>query len=207
MPWPAWYELDGKLPATVALSVPPSVLPHQLPMYIDDIRGKGRGARGKGNGDGGVPANLSVALQVLDAKLYGREVQIRDFAKRITYALVADARRIDVPLPYEVDKMGDTLVKRPGELFLILRTLITTLGGSTFKGKVPIAEGVEAFLFERGGQGILVLWDRGTTSGVKQLAVNLGERAAQMDLWGNVTPLLGTDGTNLSGTTDRKSVV
>ena len=30
MPWPAWYELDGRMPATVALSVPTSVLPSQI---------------------------------------------------------------------------------------------------------------------------------------------------------------------------------
>jgi hypothetical protein len=191
MPWPAWYELDGKLPATVALSISPSVLPHQLPLYMSDVREKG----------GAAPANLSIALQLLDAKQYGRDLQIRDLAQRITYALTADARRIDLPLPYTVERIGDSVVKRPTELLLVMRTLITALSGSSFKGKVPIAEGVEAFLFERQGQGILVLWDRGTTLGVKQLAVNLGERAAQMDLWGNVTPLLATDGTNLSGTT------
>jgi hypothetical protein len=205
MPWPAWYELDGQLPATVALSVPPSVLPHQLPLYIADVREKGRGTKREGRGtrdegQGGAATNLSLSLQLLDARQYGREVQIRDLAQRITYALAAEARRIDLPLPYAVEKVGDSVVKRPGEMMLILRTLITALSGSTFKGKVPIAEGVEAFLFERHGQGILVLWDRGTTSGVKQLAVNLGERAAQMDLWGNVTPLLGTQGAGLSGT-------
>ena len=191
MPWPAWYELDGKLPATVALSIPPSVLPHQLPLYMSDICSK----------SDSVPTNLSVTLQLLDARQYGRELQIRDLAQRITYALTADAKRIDLPLPYTVERIGDTVVKRPAELLLILRTLITTLSGSTFKGKVPIADGVEAFLFERQGQGILVLWDRGTTVGIKQLAVNLGDRAAQMDLWGNVTPLLATDGANLAGTT------
>jgi hypothetical protein len=42
MPWPAWYDLDAAKagaasPATVALSVPPSVLPSQLPLYIQDV--------------------------------------------------------------------------------------------------------------------------------------------------------------------------
>ena len=54
MPWPAWYDLDGELPATVALSVPPEVLPSQLPLYMQDIRGH------KGH-------NLSLSLQLLDA--------------------------------------------------------------------------------------------------------------------------------------------
>ena len=55
---------------------------------------------------------------------------------------------------------------------------------------MPIAEGVEAFLFDCGGKGVMVLWDRGTTKGVKPLPLNLGANAARVDLWGNVTPLL-----------------
>ena len=35
------------------------------------------------------------------------------------------------------------------------------------QGRVPMAEGVEAFLFDRNGQGILVLWDRGRADGVQ----------------------------------------
>src|SRR5207249_4836313 len=38
MPWPAWYDLDGALPATVALSIPSSVLPPQLPLYMQELR-------------------------------------------------------------------------------------------------------------------------------------------------------------------------
>ena len=30
MPWPAWHELPTEMPATVALSVHTSVLPHQI---------------------------------------------------------------------------------------------------------------------------------------------------------------------------------
>ena len=183
MPWPAWYEMEGQLPATVALSVPPSVLPSQLPLYIDDIREK------EGH-------NLSLSIQLLDREQYGREMQIRDLAQRVVYALAADAKRIDIPLPFTVKQADDeeALVKQPQELLMILRTLITTLGGTVFQGKVPIAEGVEAFLFEKNGQGIMAVWDRGSQGGVKQLALNLGERPLLVDLWGNVTPLLQSAG-------------
>jgi len=177
MPWPAWYEMEGKLPATVALSVPPSVLPSQLPLYIKDLHSQ------PGH-------NLSISLDLLPREQYGRDVQIRDLAQRVVYALSANAQRIDLPLPFTVKREGDAVIKQPQELLLIMRTLITTLSGSTFKGKVPIADGVEAFLFDRDGQGVLVLWDRGSTSGVKQLAINLGEHAMSVDLWGNVSPLL-----------------
>jgi hypothetical protein len=177
MPWPAWYDMEGELPATVALSVPASVLPAQLPLYMQDIKGH------EGH-------NLSLSLQLLDREQYGRETQIRDLAERVVYALAADAKRIDLPLPFTVRQQGDALVKDPQELLIIMRTLVTTLGGSVFRGKVPIADNIEAFLFDKNGQGIMVLWDKGNENGVKQLAINLGDRPLRMDLWGNVTPLL-----------------
>lgn len=55
----------------------------------------------------------------------------------------------------------------PSEELLLLRTIISTLSGATFRGKVPIAEGIEAFLFDRGGQGILAVWDLGAQGGVR----------------------------------------
>ena len=82
---------------------------------------------------------------------------------------------------------------------MVMRTLTTILSGAVYRGKMPIAEGVESFLFDRNGQGILVLWDRGNTAGLKQLALNLGPNPAAIDLWGNVTPLLRAPGDRASG--------
>ena len=181
MPWPAWYELEGELPATVALSVSPTVLPAQLPLYIQDLRGR-------------KAHELSLSFQLLDRARYGREVQIRDLAERVIYALSAGADRIDLPLPFTV-RQGDDggVVEEPQELLMVLRTLTATLSGTTYRGRVPIAEGVEAFLFDRNGQGILALWDRAAGSGEpRQLTLNLGERPVSVDLWGNVTPLFRT---------------
>jgi hypothetical protein len=179
MPWPAWYELEGRLPVTVALSVNGSVLPHQLPLYMHEIK--------KHEGH-----NLSLTLQLLDRQQYGREVQIRDLAQRVIYALAADANRIDLPLPFSVTGQGDEIEKQPQELFMIVRTLMSTLSGTTYRGKLAIGEGIEAFLFDRGGEGLLAIWDKGNRPGLKQLALNLGEHPRAVDLWGNVTPLLRT---------------
>ena len=184
MPWPAWYELEGALPATVSLHVKPEVLPSQIPLYIEDLRKR----------DG---QELSIYLESLDAARYGRDAQLRDLAQRIVYAISADARRIDVKLPFSVavDAQGagasaDELVKQPQELFIVVRTMMTMLGGATYRGRVPIAEGIEAFLFDRGGTGVLVLWERGNRTGARRLALNFGPNASRVDLWGNVAPLL-----------------
>jgi len=179
MPWPAWYDLSGKLPATVALSVPPDVLPSQIPLYMQDIRGH----------DG---HNLSVSLQVLGEQ-YGRELQIRDLAERVVYALAGGASRIDLPLPFVLQTQGDQVSDEPLEMLMIVRTLVTQLAGATFQGKVPIAPNVEAFLFDRDGQGVLVLWNRSDETETKSLALSLGDQPMRVDLWGNVTPLIQGD--------------
>jgi hypothetical protein len=176
MPWPAWYDLGGNLPATVALSVPPDVLPSQLPLYIQDIRGH------QGH-------NLSLSLQLLDQR-YGRNVQIRDLAQRVVYALAGGASRIDLPLPFTVRKIGNRVTPEPRELLLIIRTLLTQLSGATFEGKIPNDSDVDIFLFDRDGQGVMVIWNRDQDDTVKQLALNLGDHPNRVDLWGNVTPLV-----------------
>jgi hypothetical protein len=215
MPWPAWYEPDGDLPSTVALSIPPQiVLPRQLPLYVQDLTAAPAETRNPTTAPttaptvspAGLPArprNLSLSLQWLDRDRYGREAQIRDAAQRVIYALSADARRIDLPLPFTVRTEADgSIVQEPQELLPVLRTLITTLGGATFKGKMPVADGVEAFLFDRDGQGILALWDKAASSpgaAPRELALNLGERPASIDLWGNVRPLLKRAGADKPG--------
>jgi len=126
---------------------------------------------------------------LLDRQQYGREMQIRDLAQRVIYALAADARRIDLPLPFTVRQENEQVVRQPKELLMVMRTLITTLGGTAYNGKMPLADGVEAFLFEKEGQGILVIWDRGNEPAVRQLAINFGPHPYALDLWGNATPL------------------
>lgn len=190
MPWPAWYELEGKLPATVALSVPPSVLPSQLPLYMQDLQQ----SRGGVTGASSAGPQLSLSLQLLDRDTYGRDKQIVDFAQRLTYALAAGADRIDLPLPFTVRREGDSVVKQPQEMLIIQRTLITALGGAEFKGKVPIADGVEAFLFSANGRGTLVLWNSDSAAGVKELPLNLADQSMHLDLWGNASPLLQAGG-------------
>jgi hypothetical protein len=211
MPWPAWFEPNGALPATVALSIPPQiVLPRQLPLYVQDLTSltdeNGAPTTAPSTGPTAQPArvrNLSLSLQWLDRDRYGREAQIRDLAQRVVYALSADARRIDLPLPFSVRNEPDgSVIQEPQELFPVLRTLITTLGGATYKGKMPVADGVEAFLFDRNGQGILAVWDKAASSPgalPRELALNLGEHPVSVDLFGNIRPLLKRAGADLPG--------
>jgi hypothetical protein len=181
MPWPAWYDVSGPMPPSVALWVPPSILPSELPLYIQDINSR-QGSDKR--------HSLSLSLALLDRDRYGREAQVRDLVQRVTYALAAGADRIDLPMPMTVRRQGQTWIVEPQETFMVIRTLVRTLGGAVFKGKVPAGDGVEAFLFDRAGRGLLVLWSKGDRSGLVHMDLNLGPRPMRQDMWGNVTPLL-----------------
>lgn len=194
MPWPAWYDLDGNLPATIALSVPSEVLPTQLPAYMQDVLARGQGATGA--------HNLSVHLQPITDGRYPREVRIRDFAQRFAYALVGGATRIDLDLPFSVRTVDGKVEKQPSEMLLVLRTLMSNLGGAHYVGKLQIADGVEALLFARDDEGIVMLWDRSGDSTVRQLAVNFGPNTRRVDLWGNVTALMNVPSQSVSSADD-----
>jgi hypothetical protein len=199
MPWPAWYELSGEVPSTLALYLKPEVLPSQLPLYISDLKpseNKGflgtdpKASVGPRSGFGAV-RNLSLYLEPIDREKYGREVSIADLVERIAYALSADVERIDIKLPFRTVRVGDHVMSEPDENLLIARTMMTTLAGAKFCGKVPLATGIEAFLFNKDDQGIILLWDRGITSAkLRRLALNLGAHPRSIDMWGNVTPLI-----------------
>jgi len=182
MPWPAWYDLGKQLPATVALSVPPQVLPDQIPLYMHDLLDQPAGQE----------HHFSVALQPLGNE-YGRDVRLRDLAQRVIYSLAGGADRIDLPLPLTMERSGEQIFARPREEFIIERTLMRILGGAAFKGKARLGDGVDAMLFDKNGEGIMALWSRSGQGQTQSLSLSLGAQPLQVDLWGNVTPLTHTD--------------
>lgn len=180
MPWPAYFELLPGAPTNIALSIPPSVLPDQIPLYLQEFKGK-------------PDRTISVSLEPLDRAKYGRAEQIRDFAQRLVYTLSADAPRIDLPLPVTLSSDDVGSVSEPDELLIVLRTMLATLNGAKYRGRVSLADGIEAFLFDRQGQGIIALWSRGDSKEPREIVLNLGERPVRLDLWGHAAPLLNSD--------------
>jgi hypothetical protein len=177
LPWPTMVE-STSLTGAMALTVPPEVLPQQLPIYVSEFRGT-TGRR------------VSLTLVPLDADRYGRVEQIRDLALRFAYALSAGVEQIDLQLPIEFRKEEGAIVADPQELLLTLRSLRNQLSQSVFKGRVPLGDGVDAFLFERDGVGTLMVFSklRASDSDVARVSVALGDRATRVDLLGATSEL------------------
>lgn len=179
VPWSAWFELPEDAPSSINLVIPPEVLPEQLSLYLKDAAGVTTGRR------------VGISLRPISIERYGREVMLRDWAQRIALAAASDAQRIDLPL-----FAGDVALDhpQPDELLMVTRTAMMILSHARFDGRVPIAEGVEALLFNRDGRDVLVVWSRSSTTGVKSLSANIGLQPIAVDVWGNARPVLMVNG-------------
>jgi hypothetical protein len=182
MPWPAWFDFEGasSVPASLALAVPPAVLPEQIPLYVDDARG-GQAAR-----------SVAVSLTPIDRARYGRAAQERDVALRVVHAVAAGADRIDLPLPIDVRRRGDVATFEPDPLLPVERTLLQQLSHARFVGRAALADDVDGFCFDRNGRGIMLVALRGdpaTMAPSRKLTLTLGRDAKRLDLSGRTSQL------------------
>ncbi|HQY89924.1 MAG TPA: hypothetical protein PK402_14825, partial [Tepidisphaeraceae bacterium] len=104
LPWPAWAELEQVSGQSIALSVPDSILPSQLPLYINSLK------------QSDAQRQIALQLKPIDEKEYGLAAQRRDLAQRIVYALAAGAERIELPLPLEGKRIDGELKLDPSPL-------------------------------------------------------------------------------------------
>ncbi|HMO27629.1 MAG TPA: hypothetical protein PKB10_15320, partial [Tepidisphaeraceae bacterium] len=141
VPWSAWFELPSDAPSSINLVIPPEVLPEQLSLYLKDAAGTSAGRR------------VGISLRPISVERYGRDVMLRDWAQRIALAAASDAQRIDLPM-----FAGNVAIDhpQPDELLMVTRTAMMILSHARFDGRVPIADGVEALLFNREGRDVLV---------------------------------------------------
>ena len=168
-------------PSSVALSVPPSVLPNELAGYLQDRPS--------------TPAIGSASVRPIDATPFGATARAGDLVQRVVYAIAAGVPRVDVPIPLvaahspAVEDSARSSVE-PTDLLPVERTVLGGLSGAACYGRVPVADGVEAFLFQRPGapDGTAVLWADPTVRD-RPVAVPLGEHLTRTDLWGNAVPL------------------
>ena len=177
MPWPVYADPPSPAPAALALDVPPDVLPQHLPLYVNDAIAHGND-------------RLSLTLHPLTADAYGRATQVRDFAQRIAFAAASGVKRIDLPLPFIERTDPEAVGREPADTLLAQRTLLTALAGATYQGRMPLGDDVEALLFDRDGDGVLVAWTKSPQAKPKSMNVMLGASPRAVDLNGNVSPVL-----------------
>lgn len=175
MPWPAMFDREPGAPGAAALLVPGDVLPEQIPLYIRDVREQSS------------DQELSVTLRTIDPAKYGRPAQLRDLALRIAYSLAAGVDRIDLPLPFTVTKLRDGgSMLEPDPTLPAQRTLTAALANARYAGKMSLCPGVDAFLFDRDGSGVMLVSSSSTAplAPAGRVRIALGKRATRLELDG-----------------------
>jgi hypothetical protein len=173
MPCPIDYEVPPPQPTSLVLSVPTTVLPSEIPLYLADLHGRSM-------------QSTTLSLSLLDPGSYDRSVRIADLTQRIVYSLSAGATHLDLPLPLVNRQQGETASLQPTDLLPPIRTLLTALANTTCRGRLPVADGVTAFLFERNGRGTVVLWSDHDPA-EQTLAVDVTDDSAIQTLDGTLT--------------------
>ena len=180
MPWPAFFDREVGSPGASAIVVPTDVLPEQIPLYLHDAQTLSP------------ETQQSVTLRAIPREKYGRPAQLRDLALRVAYGLVGGATKIDLPLPFTATTLRDgSTMLEPDSTLVAQRTIMATLSNARFAGKIQIAPGVDAFLFNRNGSGVMLVSTPSTSpiSPVGRVSIALGKRANRVELDGSTFPV------------------
>jgi hypothetical protein len=193
IPWNALLDFDARqFPrAALDLRLPAIIKPAQIPAYLDNFRqalapaGAQTAPAGRDAGRDGPP--LFAHVDPLDEAACPHADRLADFAQRLVYARTAAPAGI----LYDVGgrRTGGGGAGEPDELLLVYRAVVRAIGNATYVGELPVAPGLRAFLFNRGGSGTLVLWNEAGGASEVALDLPLGATPRLTDLMGNLQPL------------------
>jgi hypothetical protein len=124
-------------------------------------------------------------IKPLDEERYGVEVRARD----LIHQMIA-AKQQKAPVIFIHEPIGENGLIRPdgtpGDLLLPWRTAAIFLTNTEYKGQLPLMGGSRNFLFTRGDETTLVIWNDNVSPGDAPVIerVYLGQNIKSTDLWG-----------------------
>jgi len=188
IPWNALYDFDAKsFPnAVLELHLPPVIHPSQIPAYIHNFQ-----------------SPTTPVLAVIDTPedaTTPRADRLADYAQRILMTRSANPTATLVDLPLTRAAALANGMDQPSELLLVYRSLVTHLGGATFKKDLPLSAGasankagVHALLFDRNGSGLLALWNDSPNPAPLRLSALPGHAVTLTTILGQSSDVLLTN--------------
>lgn len=114
----------------------------------------------------------------------GRSAAI-ELARRAVSAWAGGARRLSMDRAWTIHPDGSERL-HPSPEAAVWRVLCSALAESRVTGRLPVAEGVSAYLVDGPGGGLLIGWNDGATPDAAVVHGWLGEgRVSAMDIFGN----------------------
>jgi len=124
-----------------------------------------------------------VQLTPLSRRHYRVEDRARDLVGRMLAAKRGNADCVFIPRPFDRDHGLMNPDGTPDELFLPWRTTSLMISGSQYVGSIALPQGSSNYIYARGEDAVMVLWnERPVTE-----TIFLGENVQRVDLWGRIT--------------------
>ncbi|MCA9247590.1 MAG: hypothetical protein KDA42_10755, partial [Planctomycetales bacterium] len=121
-----------------------------------------------------------VLIEPLARSRYKMETRAQDLVDQMMVAKIKNADGIFVPDPFDTENGLMNSDGTPGELLLPWRTTALMLGGSKFIGSIRLPQGSRNYIFSRGNEAVMVVWNEGPMTE----EIYLGEDVHQIDIWG-----------------------
>jgi len=121
-----------------------------------------------------------IVLQPLPRQSQTVQLRAADLAERMLAAKVHGADAIFCPNPFDPDCGLMQADGTPGELLLPWRTTALALAGAKYLGSIALPGGSPNYVFARGQDALMVVWNDKPT----EEPLDLGENLQQTDVWG-----------------------
>ncbi len=176
--WSVQHQIsEGRIPADcLSLFVPSNIAPTQITSHLEAFESLDRTC-------------LWTVIEPLCADRYERMGRLADLAKRLIVSAASPADVVFVPHVWRVVRTGQSATVQPTENYVLFRTIADLLGSARFACTMYIGRTAQCYVFDRGGQAVLALWDDHAPSQGRPFTVYLGSEAKHVDLWGNELPI------------------
>lgn len=177
-----WRIFDQELPVKnppwdfLALSSNPQVTEQELTQYLAALDGQ--------------RTRRWVCVEPLSSEHYSLETRAGDLINRMLAAKMAGAEAVFISDPFGTHGLMNS-DGTPGEMLLPWRTTSQVLAGSEYLGSINMPQKSHNYIFTRGGEVMMVVWNDRKVSE----KIYLGDNVRVTDVWGRkfTPPREGSD--------------
>ena len=167
-------------------------VPHSFFTFVDNQPAESKALENLLSTTSGSGVARWISIQPLSRKKHTPQVRAGDLVKRLVMAKAGGAEAIFAHRLFDPDHGLLNADGSPTELFLTWRAAVDALRGAEYLGALRLQGGSRNFVFDRDGEGIVVLWSKKKTT--EELCG--ADNATVQDAWGRTSRLSKRAGSN-----------
>lgn len=167
-------------------------VPHSFFTFVDNQPAESKALEDLLSKTSGSGVARWISIQPLSRTKHKSQVRAGDLVKRLVMAKAGGAEAIFAHRLFDPEYGLLNPDGSPTELFLTWRAAVDALRGAEYLGALRLQGGSRNFVFDRDGEGIVVLWSKKPTTE----ELNGAENATVQDAWGRTRRLSKRAGSN-----------